>query len=279
MKKLLRRVLWTMLLLVILGGGAAVYLNHRSLAVPDWYARLALTDEERRAAAGSAVKKVEAFTGRVAEAATAERRGTTVPAPVEAVFSEQEIDSFVDVWLEQSGYRDSVLRHLDDPVVRLHDGMLVLAGKPRTGKRILSMHFRPTLSDDGLVELMLEKLTADDLPVPGMIVEQFGERAVERWETDLAHRLPPLQQQARIAPDGVANRATIEAWQMIAGLRLLRGESVPAVLFLPVYGTDVVPVRCTSMTIDDRELRLQVMPMTPEQRSAFLDRLRRQTPR
>ncbi|HMO26690.1 MAG TPA: hypothetical protein PKB10_10500, partial [Tepidisphaeraceae bacterium] len=144
----------------------------------------------------------------VAEAATAERRGTTVPAPVEAVFSEQEIDSFVDVWLEQSGYRDSVLRHLDDPVVRLHDGMLVLAGKPRTGKRILSMHFRPTLSDDGLVELMLEKLTAGDLPVPGMIVEQFGERAVERWETDLAHRLPPLQQQARIAPDGVANRAT-----------------------------------------------------------------------
>ena len=65
---------------------------------------------------------------------------------------------------------------------------------------------------------------------------------------------------------------------MLAGLRLLRGEPVPAVLFLPVYGTDVVPVRCTSMTIENRELKLEVMPMTPEQRQAFLARLKSDSP-
>jgi hypothetical protein len=279
MSKRVRRIV----VLLVVGAGliaaVSLWVRQQTFAVPLWYQRSAMTETERKAATSSATRKAQELQGQVASAASAEvRRETTRPAAVTVSFTQSEIDAYLDVWLDGSGYRPAVERYVRDPVIRLHDGRLVVAGKMPAVNRVISLHFEPLIGVDGRVQLELDRVTAGRVSVPITLTESLGDRAVQRMERDLAYRLPPLQQQAQIASDGVANRATIEAWQMIAGLQLIRGEPVEPVLFLPVYGEKVVPVRFTGMLIADDALTLSVIPMTPDERAALLAMIRSPRP-
>ena len=256
--------------------GTTLLLRHLSLATPEWFA-LDLSPEQRLEAANRADSKARAFQGSVAEVVSAEKRGETARSqPVTVTFSEAEVDAFVGRWLQINGYLQALQRYIDAPVVRLLDGTLIIAGRAKEFDAVISMHFRPKILADGRVQLELEKMMAGNLKLPMRLTDSIAGRALQRWQRDLAYRLPPLQQQARIEADGVSNRQAIEAWLAIEGLELLRQKPADAVAFLPVYDnwSKSVPVRVTDFQIADDSVSISVVPMNAIERAALLKQIR-----
>lgn len=256
--------------------GTTLLLRHLSLATPEWFA-LDLSPEQRLEAANRADSKARAFQGSVAEVVSAEKRGETARSqPITVTFSEAEVDAFVGRWLQINGYLQALQRYIDAPVVRLLDGTLIIAGRGKEFDAVISMHFRPKILADGRVQLELEKMMAGNLKLPMRLTDSIAGRALQRWQRDLAYRLPPLQQQARIDADGVSNRQAIEARLAIEGLELLRQKPADAVAFLPVYDnwSKSVPVRVTDFHIADDSVSISVVPMNAIERAALLKQIR-----
>lgn len=268
--------MFTVLAVLVAVAAGLALLGRMSLATPEWFTR-ELSEEQRQAAANRADGKARALQGGVAELASAVKRGE--PEPRQAVtvtFSEAEIDGFVNRWLALNGYLAALQRHIETPVVRLHDGTLIIAGRAKELDAIVSMHFRPRVVAEGRVQLVLEKMMAGNLRLPMRLADSVAGRVLQRWQRDLAYRLPPLQRQAEIQPDGVSNRQAIEAWMMIGGLEMLRQQPVDAIAFLPVYDqwSKSVPVRITDFRVGNDSVSISVLPMVERDREALLERIR-----
>lgn len=276
MRKWRRRILVSVLVVLAIIAGGMLLLRQMSLATPDWFTR-ELSDEQRREAANRADGKARALQGGVAELASAEKRGEPPSRrAVTVTFSEAEIDGLVNRWLELNGYLAALQRHIESPVVRLHGGTLIVAGRAREFDAVLSMHFSPRILDDGRVQLQLQKMMAGNLKLPMRLADSVAGRALQRWQRDLAYRLPPLQRQADIASDGVANAQAIQAWLAIEGLELLGQNPADAVVFLPVYEnwSKSVPVRVTDFRIADDSVTISVIPMNAAERAELLRQIR-----
>ncbi len=283
MKKILKIGLIAVALLVLVGGAAAFLGYSRFRSAPAWYKPSALSPEQVEAAAKSLEDKVSRdVQNQVARLRAAEaREPSEKPADREitASFTENELNAFWQKWSASAGWAADADKYVANPVVRLADGELILAGTVNDLDTVVSLHFAPQPAADGQdATLKLAGIRGGMLPLPmGLISTQKA--AVEKL---LGSGSAALARRAAFAPDGAANPAAINAALADELLRLLDGESVGPVLFLPVTNAggppDFLPARVTSMTIADGKIDLTAKLLTPTERADLLDRLRGASP-
>src|SRR5436305_8170355 len=125
MKKLLRWVLIVVLVLVVIGIAAPLFVRHQMHQQPDWYPTVHLAPDERAAAANRADQKLIAARSEIAEAYASQTRlaragqtPTTSPGD-ESILSltQDEIDAWLPKWESELGWSQRIERYLDDPAI------------------------------------------------------------------------------------------------------------------------------------------------------------------
>jgi hypothetical protein len=254
---------------------------------PTWYRPNFGTPEERRAAAQMAEVKFQNITNwaskqRAVEdsARYAARNGATLPATTSASdelqvsFTEQELNAFVEKWSVIYDWRNKYGEVLTDPTVVLQKDRLILAGKLKEMDTVASIHFAPSLDENGKLHLDLAGLQAGRLPLP----EAFWVPKREKILAQLRMSLPQWQRTAKIDANGSTNGSAMSAAFSRMLLESSRGEPTDAVLFLPLLDNDrAVPVKLTSIQISPGELNLTVRPMGSKERRQLLDRIKSRT--
>ena len=301
--KSLKYAALAVLLLAVVGGVAAYVGWSRLNDAPEWYAAEQQTPAEREAAAARVERRVysdlqnQVARTRAAEARaarsesatpaarTAARAAARAAAPISAAFTEDELNAFFAKWTEQNGWRRDLDRVVSNPVVRLRDGRILLAATvAELNGTVVSLHFAPVSaagaeatasSDDPSARsaLKLVRVMGGRLPLPTSVVTGQKKAIVDA----VSAGLPTLRQRAKIAPDGAANIEAVGVALADELVRLLSGEAVEPVVFLPVThtrGVDLLPARLTNLRVADERLTVDVELLEAAERAALLDRLR-----
>ncbi len=257
---------------------------------PDYYRRPQLSAEERAAAADRAEKKlirtkewandlwVREHRSLLANDGVATMTASSVDLPparetFTVSFTGRELNAFVEKWSDtwDQRYRDS----LTDPIVILQKDRIILAGALTDLGAVASFHFFPRINDQGQLLLTLESVRAGRLPMPEMMWASHRDRAID----GLLRRLPDWQQNATIAPNGVANSDAVAAHMSKLLFDVVARRPREPGLFIPFEDDGrAVPVRLTAVQVADGELTLTVEPMTFPERSALLKRIREPAP-
>jgi hypothetical protein len=273
--------------IAILLAGAIVFALvglHLLRGAPEWYRPRMATTEEMQAAAERAEHKFIHTLNTMAEAHAREDRArhehdsasaSSPGEPVEISFTDDEINAFFLKWADSHGLEERFGDSLSDPMVVLRENRLILAGMVEEMATVVSLHFAPGLDEEGQLRLRLLQVRGGRLPLPPAV----WHRSVQKLTQSLQNRLPELQRQAEIAPDGASNEAAINAAMTKLLLRVLNDEPAEPVVFLPVHNKGRgVPVRLTRVGVADDELQLTVQRMTPPERRALLQRIREPLP-
>ncbi|MEL7239828.1 MAG: hypothetical protein AAGK78_13305, partial [Planctomycetota bacterium] len=144
--------------------------------------------------------------------------------------------------------------------------------QPPVDERVVSLHLLPEISDEQGTTLMLDGVYAGNLPLPKAALRGFQARTVDALE----ERLPSWQSEADIDDMGAANDAAKQLATNRQLVRLLERQPVdPLILFPPMPTGEAVPARIAGLEIEGDDLRLSVVPLTPAERTALLEALRR----
>jgi hypothetical protein len=170
--------------------------------------------------------------------------------------------------------RESYERYIDDPVIVLQPGRLILAGKLRFKDLdlVVSVHFEPRITPEGKLDMNLVNILGGRLPLP----EQFMEPMKERMHEYLANRLPDWCSKANIEASGATNKEAMKV--AVAKLAMLSADHQPGepVVFFPLVsqGLIYVPVKLKGIAIDKSGLTLTVVPMNAAERGRLLERIK-----
>jgi hypothetical protein len=252
---------------------------------PDWLERPVFSAEQRAAAANrmdqkiletlSQVQEMYAYDpgaqSRPAGAGGDKRPAATQPATqLKVTFTEEELNASFQKWDQLYGWTQRYQNYIKDPAIVLHDGRIILAGQSEELHSLVSLHFEPKLDADGQLDLKLSQVLAGRLPIPQGFFEKYRTSA----RTKLHGVLPELQRKAEFKPDGSANVDAMSAAMAKLFLHVLDEETAEPALFLPVGDKRAVPVRLRKVSIENHELTLIVKPLTANERSTLLERIR-----
>ena len=261
-------------------------------AAPTWYRPLAMDPQRREAAAQRATNKLAMIQNeaarlrrdeRLAEraASTSTTNPATIPAPgrpITVTFTEDELNAFFDKWAGWNDWKSKYQRYVEDPVVLLDDGRIVIAAKVRDMNTVASLHFEPRVTEDGLLSLRLARVLGGKLPLPEAVLSKYRKRLSDA----MAQNLPRWQHTASIDSGGTPNASAVAATMGRLALHVLEHEPADPVLFLPLVDANLRPrsvaVRLTDVRIEDRTLTLTVEPMSGSQRAELLKRIREGAP-
>jgi len=185
-------------------------------------------------------------------------------------FTEQELNAAFEKWGKAYGWATAYGQYVSDPRIVLHDGRLIFAGDVKDFGTIVSLHFQPAVDKQGHLQFELARVLAGRLPLPESAFNQYR----EKLEQKVRSSLPEMQRAARIEPDGSANEKAVAATMAKLLLRVLDRRPGEAVLFLPANQGKQVPVKLSDVNIDGKKIALTVQLMTPQERSALLERIR-----
>jgi len=253
-------------------------------SAPAWYAaRVARSAQQQQQLAASAENKLivaqnwaaelHADAVRAAHAAeTGAKRPTTRAADSNVIeFTQDELNALFEKWSVLYGWADHYRQFVDDPAIVLRDGRLIFAGNMQSIGTIVSVQFRPQIDATGSLRLDLAEVDAGKLPLPDSV--WTSQR--KKLEGAIARRLPQLKQEAKINAAGAANSPALQAMTAELFFHVMRHEPADPVLFLPLAdGADSMPVRIKEIEVDDGKLLLSVVPLTPAERAALLDKIR-----
>jgi hypothetical protein len=284
--RFLKRLSRILLLVLLLAAIGVAVLYHLSKRTPGRYHPARLTDAQRADAEKRAAVQIVQLTNLAnqlhaqgASAARAQSRGDAPPtaatdrlAPVTVSFTEDEINA--SLWRAIHPYKSSYERYVTDPCVALEDNTIVLMGTVPEFDRVASAYFEPRLDDNGMLRCDLTSLKAGVLPLP----ESLFARHRAKVEAALRARLPQWQRNAKIEPSGVTNADARAAALAKVVLQILSRQPSPAVVFIPkdIEKPDKgsVPVKLTRVAVEKGALTITVEPMTPDQRTALLEKIR-----
>ena len=270
---------------LIIGAGFFAYRIHAAGQVPSYYSRQRLEGEDRLEAIASVERKFGNFQGSLGAALAGQTRrrnagdsATSQPTEAESAeltFSGDELDAYFNKWLTDNNYTDSFAKQLSDPRLLLDNGRLILAGRrevPWMGDTVVSMHFSPSVSEEtGKASMSLEGIYAGNTSLPEMAVEEMRTRAAAAIEA----RLPGYVESAAFEADGTANDAAVGLAIDRQLARLLEQRPVEDLVLFPyLVGRGHVAVRVESLTIQDGVLDLDVLPLTPREREAYLEAIK-----
>ena len=280
-----------LLLVLLLGGVTLAVLYYLSARHPSGYVPGLLSAADREAAAKrleleklpQLLNLANQAQANATSALRAQARGEAAPAastrpiaPVTVTFTQDEINA--SLWKQIERDKSSYERYIKDPYVSLEDGTIVLmANVPEYG-RVASASFEPRLDDKGMLRCDLTSLKLGSLPLPESILSKHRAKV----ENALRSRLPDWQSKADIGPSGVITPDGRHAALGQLVLRILNHQPSPAVVFLPKDIQKVsdkkdkgsVPVKLTNVAVEKGTLTVTVEPMTVEERTALLERIR-----
>jgi hypothetical protein len=272
----------TLIVLLLAGAGVSYWAFK---GTPDFYRRPAHSQAEWADAARRAEDKIIHTKEWANDVWVNEQRainardvGTSQPSSTSsrsytASFTEQELNAFFDKWSMTYRWDEKYARYIKDPTIALRDGRIILAGTVPDVGTVASFHFAPAIDDKGQFRLNVARVLAGRLPMPDMVWS--AQR--ERLENAVRSRLPEWQKKAEIAPNGVANADAIAADASKLLLEMLNNRPRRPVLLLP-FGEKAVPVRLTDVKVADGTLSFTVIPVTPAERAALLERVREPEP-
>lgn len=279
MRKPVRRLLLVCSLLLALAalfgtGGVALIQS-----APEFYRPLALTPEQLEAAARSAEDKIVTVQNQAAEARREEldraRTGSTRPGEaINIAFTDDELNSLFAKWSEMGGWKARYGKYMTDPVVIIQDQRLIFAATVKVGRfdAVLSLHFNPRLDETGKLLVDLDSVRAGKLPLPQeALISPFRTNV----QNQLMTRFRAWQNFARLDASGTANPDAVKVVMTRLVLGALNREPCEPMLFLPVVGSDgVVPVKLTGVAIEENCLKLTVVPLTSDERTALMSYIR-----
>src|SRR4051812_2307817 len=283
-----KRLSRILLLVLLLGGVGLAVMYYLSARHPNGYFPGLLSVADREAAAKrleleklpQLLNLANQAQANAASAHRAQARGEAAPAastrpiaPVTVSFTQDEINS--SLWKQVERYKSSYERYLNDPYVSLEDGTIVLMGNVPEYGRVASASFEPRLDDKGMLRCDLTSLKLGSLPLPESVLNKQRVKI----ENALRSRLPEWQSKADIGPSGVINPDGRAAALSQLVLRILSHQPSPAVVFLPkdvqkMSEKGSVPVKLTNVGVEKGTLTVTVEPMTVEERTALLEKIR-----
>jgi len=276
-RKVISWSLVTLVVLLLVGAGVSYWAFR---GTPDFYHRPQLTDQERADAFSQATQKIIRTREWAQDLWTSEQRATVRGQPTTAPtqpsrsytvsFSEREVNAYLEQISIRDRWDEKYAKYVKDPTVVLRDGRIILAGTVPDIGAVASFHFAPSIDEQGQFRLTLARVLAGRLPMPDVVWSSQRERV----ERAIRSRLPEWQQKAQIAPNGVANADAIAADAGKLVLEMLHDRPREPVLFLPFEAKAAVPVRLTEVKVADGELAFTVLPVTPAERAALLERVR-----
>jgi len=282
MRKLLKRLLTiaAILLFALLIFAVATFTLYKS--TPAWYA--APVDPDQRAAlAQQAEEKVtetqnwatllhgDAIRAERASASSRPPPATRVTEAHEIRFSTDELSALFDKWSALNNWQSHYSRYVENPRLIIQKDHLILAADVKDLAAITSFHFAPRLDQQGQLHLDLVRVMGGRLPLPDMLWQTQKDNLVQQLES----RIPAWRPSARIDADGAASESAM--WITLSRLVIRAAHNEPAdpILFLPLTATSKsVPVKLTSLSLDDGALTLQVQKLTPQERTALLAKIR-----
>jgi len=279
-------VVAAILLIAVLGTGLVMWRMVR--AQPSFYHLVSLPREQMEAAAQSATNKFVTIQNQAARIHAGERAGLRAPPPsagekgvsatapaspdaLSVTFTDTELNAFFDKWSNFQNWKEQYQHYVEDPIVILKDGRIILAGKLKDADLIASLHFEPRVTQDGKLDLQLVQVLGGTLPLPESVISGYEGKIV-----DALHRqLPGWQRSASFDSGGAANHPLICATLAKLCMRMLNHEPAEPVLFLPIFGQKgSVPVRLTQVRIDDGSMTLTVEPLNHDQQTALLEHVK-----
>lgn len=284
--RFVKRLFRILVLVLILGGIGLAVLYHLSRRTPGGYTPRLLTEAQRVAAEKRANAQVIQLINLAnqshaqgSSSARAQSRGDAPPPaasehidPVTVSFTQDEINA--SLWPRLEQYKATYERYVVNPYVVLEDNAIVLMGTVPEFDRVASAYFEPKLDEKGLLHCDLTSLKLGSLPLPEGLVSK--QRA--KVENALRARIPEWQSKAKIEPSGITNADARAAALGKLVLQMLNRQPGPAVVFLPKDidkpNKGSVPVRLTKVSVEKGTLTLTVEPMTSDERTALLQKIR-----
>jgi uncharacterized protein YpmS len=285
--RFLKRLFRILVAVLILGAIGLGVLYHMSKRLPGGYTPRLLSQTQRDEAEKRVLlQKLPQLTNLASQlhaqgssTARAQSRGDAPPAaatekldPVTVSFTQDEINASLWKGIEQ--YKSNYERYVVDPYVVLEDNAIVLMGTVPEFDRVASAYFEPRLDDQGMLRCDLTSLKVGALPLP----EGLFAKHRAKVENALRARLPEWQRKATIEPSGLTNADARAAALGKIVLQILNRQPSPAVLFIPKdYDKPTkgsVPVRLTKVAVQKEALTITVEPMTLDQRTALLEKIR-----
>ena len=154
----------------------------------------------------------------------------------------------------------------------LPDGQIVMAAKLKDRDQVMSFHFRPTVEEDGKLRISLAETYLGRAPVPRFMLAS----KLEAIRSSLNEKLPKWQAGAKMDASGLANEETVKAAGAKLLLAILDDKPAENVLFLPNGAMQKsLPVRLEKVEVKNQALTLDLRPMTPEQREAALEQIKK----
>jgi hypothetical protein len=271
-------LLVALLLVIIL---AVVYGSFRLFkGAPDWYHRWAVSPADREVLARQAFNKFANIQNAAALARRDEIAGQaanspSLPVPIVVSFSDDELNAFFEKWANYANWKSNYDRYVQDPLIILQEGHLILAGQVLDLDAVVSLELNPRIDPDGRLDLRLDRVLAGRLPLPGMLIGPYKARLT----ATLRQNLPRWRQQAAIDSDGTANSALISASMARLFIHTLDHTSADPILFLPLVQSHAnVPVRVCDVKLDDHNLTMTVLPLNAGERQALVKRIKAEEP-
>jgi uncharacterized protein YpmS len=276
MKKWLKRVLIgaaiALVVLVVLG----IIAWRMTQGIPDWYRPDSLTVEQREAAAQSATNKLANLQNQTAyaraeqSAASYSRLPATAPAGITISFTDDELNALLSKWSVWQSVRNSYQRFLSDPYIVLMDGRLILAGRVTELDSVASIHFQPSIDPQGRLNAGVARVLAGKLPIPQGMIDNYQKQAAD----GLNRRLPLWRVRASIDSTGIANNDAVSAAMGELVMNILQEKPCEPVVFMEVVSKGRMPVRISSLKIENHTVTLTVHPMTSAEREQFLQKVK-----
>jgi len=246
-------------------------------AEPAFYRPVTLTPEQREAAAQRATNKLATIQNQAARlhASAASTRVVNAGDEITVSFTADELNAFFDKWSNFQNWKAGYQRYIEDPVVILQDGRIILAARVKEMNMVASLHFEPRIDERGQLNLQLARVLGGRLPLPATVISGYEDRLTSA----LRRNLPAWQSNAAIDNNGAANPSAISASAAELLFHVLAHEPAEPVLYLPIMAQKgSVPVRINNVRIENETLTLTVKPMNRDQQQALLDRIRHPNP-
>ena len=287
----LAKVLACVLVLLVIAAVAFEYMRRQR---PQWYAEVsAAMDPQKQAdAARRAQNKMSETVNWAAsrQAAEARRRheGTdgagasaapgrpatapaaTRPAALTVTFTQEELNALFAKWSGEFEWEQTYGRYLANPAVVIHEGRLILAGTMKDVDTVVSLHFNPTVTPQGRLDVELERVMAGRAWMPQALFDKYRQQLVTR----VTAALPAHRKAAEARADGSVNEATVSATMGQLLLDVLNRQPAEPVLFVQGNRGRSVPVKVNDVAVANDAITLTVEMMTAIEREAFVSRVR-----
>lgn len=247
---------------------------------PAYYRASRLSAEQRAEAATRAESKLSQMQNMAVDVRGAELRnlnGATRPAAIPGAttfsFTDDELNALFNKWAELNNWKEVMSRVVADPMVVLQDGRIILAGKVtvKNFDTVVSIHFAPTITSDGRLDLQLVSILGGKLPLPrDSVISPVRERLLRIMGDDI----PYWQGRAGFGKTGTLNDDAVKATLGRLLVHTLNNEPSDPVLFLWT-GNATVPVRLADVSIANNTLSLTVVPLDQTEKLALLEQIKR----